>query len=520
MFLGVRSSLKSLLLTVLALAAFPAAAQVSVTSLSMTSDPGDYIGDGQTWFFTEPGDGLFRVETNSENGFSVTFSNAPLTQFWTLDFGAPNNQPLTVGTYLGAMRFGYQTAGSPGLQVSGDGRGCNTVTGSFQVLQVVYGGGPAFPNMVTSFDATFEQHCDGLAPALRGEIRYNASVGVALSLPTHVQVVENQNTTFTVNATDAQGLSVVLTASNLPAGAGFVDHGNGTGSFSWTPTASQGGSYSVSFHGSDAQGNTSTASTQILVLPPPPANDDFGSASVAPSIPYTINEDATSATAAPDDPFCYGRNQTVWFAYTPQSNVRLEANTFGSNYDSTLSVYTGARGGLTQIACNDDAGGTPQSRVRFDATAGTTYYFMVSTFSFFPQVPANLSFNLQVAPPPFTFTPTVAQFGSVDPPTGAVTINGSVSCNAPSYVSLFGQLKQTRGGVPINGYFSAFVPCDGAASWSSTVYSQSAQFHGRSALLYGGGKATVAATAFAFDPDTGEYLQVNFSPTITLRGAQ
>jgi hypothetical protein len=513
MFLGLRSPLKSLLLAALVLTALPAGA-VQVTSLSMTSDPGDYIGDGQTWYFTEPG---FYPQINYENGVSISFRN--LTDFWTLDFAAPNNQYLTVGSYPGAMRFGYQTAGSPGLQVTGDGRGCNTLTGSFQVLQVVYDPGHVF---VQSFDATFEQHCEGLAPALRGEIRYNANVGVALSVPTSLQVIEGQNTAFTVNATDTQGLQVVLSASNLPSGASFVDQGNGTGSFSWTPTASQGGSYSVSFQGSDAQGNTSSASTQIFVVAPPPANDDFGSATAVSSIPYTTSEDVTSATTAPDDPYCYGRSQTVWFTYTPQSNIRLEANTFGSNYDTTLSVYTGTRGALTQIACNDDAG-SPQSRVRFDAVAGTTYYFMVSAFPFIvigPAPPDSLVFNLQVAPPPFTFTPAVSQFGSVDPSTGAVTINGSVSCNAPAYISLSGQLKQTRGGTPINGFFYAFVPCNGTASWSSVVWSQSSLFHGRSALLYSGGKATVAATAFGFDPDTGESMQVNFNPTITLTGTQ
>jgi hypothetical protein len=46
----------------------------------------------------------------------------------------------------------------------------------------------------------------------------------------------------------------------------------------------------------------------------------------------------------------------------------IEANTFGSDYDTTLSVYTGSRGALTQIACNDDAD-LLQSLVRFNATA-------------------------------------------------------------------------------------------------------------------------------------------------------
>jgi hypothetical protein len=43
-------------------------------------------------------------------------------------------------------------------------------------------------------------------------------------------------------------------------------------------------------------------------------------------------------------------------------------------------------------------------------------------------------------------------------------------------------------------------------------------FHGRSAALFTGGKATVFATASAFDPDTGEEIERNLTATITLRG--
>src|SRR5205823_8881895 len=123
-------------------------------------------------------------------------------------------------------------------------------------------------------------------------------------------------------------------------------------------------------------GNTGLAATNITVIPPPPPNDDFNNATVVPSIPFTISQDVTHATVAPDDPFCVTRNQTVWFAFTPSQNMRIEANTFGSNYDTTLSVYRGTRGALTPIGCNDDSNGTLQSRVRFDAVAGTTYFFM------------------------------------------------------------------------------------------------------------------------------------------------
>ena len=58
--------------------------------------------------------------------------------------------------------------------------------------------------------------------------------------------------------------------------------------------------------------------------------------------------------------------------------MRVEFNTFGSDYDTTLSAYTGARGGLTQIACNDNADGLlPHSRVTF-ATDGESDYFIIA----------------------------------------------------------------------------------------------------------------------------------------------
>jgi hypothetical protein len=330
--------------------------------------------------------------------------------------------------------------------------------------------------------------------------------------------VENQNVNFTVTATDAQSRHVVLTATGVPAGATFTDNGDNTGTFNWTPSSSQSGTFFVTFQGDNLSGNTGLAATQIVVIAPPPPNDDFNQATVVPSIPFTVSQDVTNATVAPDDPFCLTRNQTVWFSFTPTQNMRIEANTFGSNYDSTLSVYTGTRGALTSLGCNDDSNGTLQSRVRFDAVAGATYHIMVS--SLFPVTSANLTFNLVQAPPPLTIAPTVTQFGSVAPTTGEATISGFVTCSQPAFVTLSGQLKQTHGGSPISGFFSAFIPCNGTTPWSASIQTVPALFHGRSAALFTGGKADVFATASAFDFDNGIFIQKNLAVTITLRGKQ
>lgn len=493
----------------LALCVLAAVAQAQVNSLSLVSDPGDFVGQGETVTLV-PDAGITSTTTSGGSVVEIFFFTQS-GEFWFLDFAAPIGQPLAVGTYPNAALYPFEAAGQPGLSISGDGRSCSTITGSFTVVQVSYLNGN-----VNSLDATFEQHCEGATPALRGEIKLNAPFPLFLTAPSVQTTVENQNLTFTVRATDQLSLIAALTASGLPAGASFTDNGNNTGTFTWTPATGQAGTYFVTFHGSDSAGNVAQTSTTIVVNAPPPPNDDFNNATVISQIPAPITEDVTHATVAFDDPFCVSRNQTVWFAFTPTQNMFLEANTFGSNYDTTLSVYTGTRGALTQIACNDDSNGTVQSRVRFNAVAGTTYYFEVS--SFFLTGSANLVFNLLLGPPPLTLVPSVTQFGSVDPPTGTATISGFVVCSKQAFVNISGQLKQVHGGTPINGFFDVFIACDGPTPWSATIQTVPSLFHGRSAALFTGGKATVSATASGFDVDNGVTVQQNLQVDLTLRG--
>jgi hypothetical protein len=90
---------------------------------------------------------------------------------------------------------------------------------------------------------------------------------------------------------------------------------------------------------------------------------------------------------------CTSDGATVWYVYTPSASGYINANTFGSDYDTTPSVYTGSPGTLTEIACSDDATSTA-SRVVIPLTAGVTYYFMVG--SFFGGPGGNLVFNVDV----------------------------------------------------------------------------------------------------------------------------
>jgi len=53
------------------------------------------------------------------------------------------------------------------LDVYGEGRGCNQLTGRFEVQEALFG--PS--GEIWAFAATFEQHCEGADAALFGEIR-------------------------------------------------------------------------------------------------------------------------------------------------------------------------------------------------------------------------------------------------------------------------------------------------------------------------------------------------------------
>jgi hypothetical protein len=92
---------------------------ISMTVLSMSSEPGDFIGQGKNWLFTTT-DGVFTTSRNFDNGVSV-FLRA--NDFWNLDLAGPANATLTPGTYLNAQRYPFQAPGVPGMDVSGAGRG-------------------------------------------------------------------------------------------------------------------------------------------------------------------------------------------------------------------------------------------------------------------------------------------------------------------------------------------------------------------------------------------------------------
>jgi hypothetical protein len=241
-------------------------------------------------------------------------------------------------------------------------------------------------------------------------------------------------------------------------------------------------------------------------LAAPPTNDDFDDATEISGLPFSDVVNTTEATTAADDPDCVGQGPTVWFVFTPLEDARIDADTFGSDYDTTLSVYTGTRGALNQLACNDDTSSL-QSRVRFDAIAGETYFFMVWAFASGPG--GTLQFSVDVAPPPLVIDLSVARFGTFSK-AGEAIVSGSLTCSQPASANVSGTLRQEVGRLVIQGPFSTDFECEGRTAWNATVTSDSA--------LFRGGKAKFIASASAFAPETEDSAGDQVQATIQLRG--
>ncbi len=69
-------------------------------------------------------------------------------------------------------------------------------------------------------------------------------------------------------------------------------------------------------------------------------------------------------------------NHAVWFKFTPPISATVEATTEGSSIDTVLAVYQNGK----RLDCDDDSGSGFASSLTFEATAGTTYYFTVTSF--------------------------------------------------------------------------------------------------------------------------------------------
>ncbi len=496
--------------------------------LTMVSEPGDYIGQGLTYDLDQA-DGTFIASRNFDNGVRIFYNaNDPSdpSDRWTLEFAAPGEMPLTAGVYLNATRYPFQSLNVPGLDIYGQGRGSNTLTGEFTVHEVVYG--PAGEVLV--FDASFELHNEGRDPALTGHVRFVAAgTGGVLA-----------------NDSDADGnpLSAVLLSG--------PSHGtltlNANGQLEYTPDADFTGIDTFTYQVSDGTALSNPATVTISVSPAndaPTSNGQTVSTSEdepfagsvtgedidGDSLEYTVVAGPANGTLA--------FNLDGTFTFTPNLNFHGSDNfsfladdgTVLSNVATvsiTINSINDAPTGNGQTVSTDEDGSLSCSVTGEDMDGDSLEYTLVNG-----PVNGSIVFNLDGT---FTYTPTANFHGSdsftfkandgtadSEPATVSITVNsindaptangqtvsisedGSLSGSVTGMDSEGDSLEYTLVGGPANG--AIVFNLDGTFTYTPT-----ANFHGSDSFTFqtndGTANSEPATVSITIDP-------VNDAPTLT-----
>lgn len=210
--------------------------------VSLASDAGDYIGGGGGYAYDASSaqirvratGGLLNVQVDGDEN-------------WTGDFQMPGPATaLAPGTYRQLTRYPFQATGAGALSWSGEGRGCNTLSGTFTVHSVRYDTAGA----LAAIDLEFEQHCEGGVAALRGRITWDASAPVPLPGPAASAPVGLWQPP--AGALPASGNAMYIASDwDDYIGGGYVFWVGGAGAPPGTPTDVQG---SVTVNLSEAAG--------------------------------------------------------------------------------------------------------------------------------------------------------------------------------------------------------------------------------------------------------------------------
>jgi plastocyanin len=197
-----------------------------------------------------------------------------------------------------------------------------------------------------------------------------------LSAPATQTVTEGNTVAFTVTASDLDGDHVTLTTGVLPSGASATDQGNNTLNFSWQPTTTQSGTYTITFNGNDGNGGTVSTTTVITV-------QDSGGGNVAPvltapatrtviegnTVAFTVtatdaNGDHVTLTTGALPPGATATDQgnnTLNFSWQPDLT---QAGTYTITFNgSDGNGGTGTATTVITVQNSGGGGGTPEATV-------------------------------------------------------------------------------------------------------------------------------------------------------------
>ncbi|MEO8607220.1 MAG: leucine-rich repeat domain-containing protein [Chloroflexota bacterium] len=185
----------------------------------------------------------------------------------------------------------------------------------------------------------------------------------------------------------------------------------------------------------------------------PPVNDNFADAIAIDTgfVPFSDTQNVLGASLESGEPvaMCGGSPalRSVWYKYTALDNNILSLNTTGSDYDTVLSVWTGAGlGALVSAGCNDNVSPFTTSALTLTTNPGTTYYIRVSSHS---DSHTDMIFKVSATSPA----------GEAPPPNYVTTSPPTLSWNPITWATGY-SIQVSRSSSFSTTAFSADVPAD------------------------------------------------------------
>jgi hypothetical protein len=136
-------------------------------TLSFSGDAGEFVSSGKSWTLKSPGQEI-QLTQNGPGDVQISFGRED--KEFDASFSTDTGRRFEVKSYTGAERWGFASDGHAGLEISGDGHGCNGIAGSFAVTSVEY----SPDGKISRFAATFVQRCDDSKLTARGTVDVRA----------------------------------------------------------------------------------------------------------------------------------------------------------------------------------------------------------------------------------------------------------------------------------------------------------------------------------------------------------
>jgi hypothetical protein len=147
-------------------AAVAPAATYTTTTLSFTSDERHYVGEGRSLTLTKQNARFFAQIANQGGWLYVEIRENPGPVAWGFHIASPGpGGSLIVPGVYNASRD--PLSGAWYFTFFGNGNGCNQETNRLVVHEFEF---DRVSNTLRNFRASFEGHCEGASPAIRGEI--------------------------------------------------------------------------------------------------------------------------------------------------------------------------------------------------------------------------------------------------------------------------------------------------------------------------------------------------------------